>query len=321
MANSLNLPITSISRASAASAKLEPDHGATYSSTIPAPSDGRKAYERMLPFILPLAGGVVSPILLDSMSMVVAVLKTIPRIAAMRASIVALDGMDPRSVDDLEDCAHALVYANAQYQTTTRPAERLVEVNERAVQLRAELYPAVMLLVNRGDIDRRELEHYSGTKGYKVVATDLSLLAEVLRNEWSKFQNKSPVTPADVEEASRLGLEIAGMVAKREATPVQTAEAAQMRLLTYNLLLLRYQDVRAAVAFVRRRAGDADLIAPSIFVGRNKKTQDAEVDAEPADTAADASAPARPIDAVVANDVRVKQAAAPGFPGEDPFER
>lgn len=239
----------------------------------PAPSAEMLAYERMKPAMLALAASKdLTPIAMDTTSMVVAVLKSLPRLGPMRDAIVGLPDVDARSIDELEASAHALVWANVQYQMATRPPERLAAVYERANELRSQLHPAVMLLVNRGLVDGRELAGYTGMKGYKLVAADLALLAGVLRKEWAKLHQKTPVTPDEVQEASRLGLEILAMVAERAGSPVVVAEANRMRAAAYNLLLQRYREVRAAVQFLRRREDDADELAPSLFAGRGHKS-------------------------------------------------
>ena len=55
----------------------------------------------------------------------------------------------------------------------------------------------------------------------------------------------------------------------REQMPELQAAAARDRQAAYSLFIEAYDEVRAAIAYVRRREDDVDTIMPSLYAGRN----------------------------------------------------
>lgn len=267
-------------------------------STGHAPEPGAEgaAFERMRPFIDARASMVLVPIRIDAASVALGVLKALPAIRALRAEVVALPGFDARNLDDLEDCAWAHLFANDQYKRATRPAEPLVQAMARAAEVRESLHAAAVFHASRGDIDAHELDKYSGLMGYKLAADDLGLLYGIFHDALPRLANKTPVTRAEVDEAGRLRQQLMSLLAVREGSPERLAEATRLRLHTYNLLLARYEEVRAAIGFIRRAEGDADILAPSLFAGRGGKPHHDAEDEEPkAENAAPDNASGAPV--------------------------
>jgi hypothetical protein len=55
----------------------------------------------------------------------------------------------------------------------------------------------------------------------------------------------------------------------REQMPELQAAAARDRQAAYSLFIEAYDEVRAAIAYVRRKEDDVDNIMPSLYAGRN----------------------------------------------------
>ena len=78
-------------------------------------------------------------------------------------------------------------------------------------------------------------------------------------------------------------------VGEREQAPVIAAEAVRDRHGAFTLFINAYDEVRAAITYIRRKQGDAESIAPSLYAGRTvskKKPADDNNDNPPAPTPA-----------------------------------
>jgi hypothetical protein len=67
----------------------------------------------------------------------------------------------------------------------------------------------------------------------------------------------------------------------REQQPDITAQAVRDRQAAFTTFMSTYDEICAAVSYVRRRHGDAETIAPSLYLGRtSKKKPDDAADAK-----------------------------------------
>ncbi len=70
------------------------------------------------------------------------------------------------------------------------------------------------------------------------------------------------------------------VVAEREAAENQGSELQLLRAKVFTMLVKAYDQVRRALAYLRHEEGDADEIAPSLFItkrGRAKEEKDENV--------------------------------------------
>jgi hypothetical protein len=81
---------------------------------------------------------------------------------------------------------------------------------------------------------------------------------------------------ATLDEAQAAAEELSVAVGARERAPEVAAQAVRDRQVAFTLFMNSYDEICAAVGFVRRKQGDADTIAPSLYVGRSSKKKPAE---------------------------------------------
>jgi len=73
------------------------------------------------------------------------------------------------------------------------------------------------------------------------------------------------VTKKDLQVASRIARDMVRVFEARECAPPGLVAALDLRRRAFTLLLFAYDEARVAITYVRRREGDAELIAPSLY--------------------------------------------------------
>jgi hypothetical protein len=104
----------------------------------------------------------------------------------------------------------------------------------------------------------------------------------------------------DASRADRsrlLALRLTRLIGLKEQGPALLAAATELRTRAFALVLRTYEETRLAVAYLRRREGDADSIAPSLYSGKARRRSTEEpvpvpVPAAPAPASVPVPAPA-----------------------------
>ena len=281
-----------------------------------------EAMARIAPDVAAVSREQLTQVNLDLQEATGTILGVMPEVIALRDQIIKeLPKFDITYIDKLEDYTLALRYAHAAFQTATQPPDDLAELSEEAAKLRAQLLADATALSLRDLLDGRKLESLKGAKGIKNIAQDLQMLSQIFQENWAKIQGKSGTIAEDLQTASRIATRLTRIVGVREQSPAQTEAVTEQRLRVFALTMRAYDEVRAAVAFVRRREGDAEEITPNLYTGRGRSR------AAPATPTKDEpQKPAQPVDHIQAlptvtpEAVAAAVAAQKGGPGsKDPF--
>lgn len=251
-----------------------------------------EAYERVKDELAALTPETLVKVNLEVQIAVSTILGALPEIKELRERMVKeLPAFDVASFDKLEDYTLALAFAQAKFQFATEPADGELEVvSTEAARLREKLLANAQALALSGLFDRHSLEQLKGANGYKNVAQDLQALSTALRANWANIQGKSPLQAEDVQAASRIALRLTRIVGLREQGPALLAAAMDLRMRAFTRVFQTYEDARSAVEYLRRREGDADSIAPSLYAGKGRRRSNDEPVTETA--AAPATVPA-----------------------------
>jgi hypothetical protein len=230
---------------------------------------------------------------LDIASAVSTVFGLLPKLRAHRDDITdTLIGFNLEQFDRLEDYAMALSHSNTQHFIATQPPDELQEVRDEGVEVRKRLLADVNTLIGRGYLNAASIKDLKGPVGYKNIATDLQILAAVLKDNWSTIQGKCAVQPSELNRVLKLAARILRVVGLREQRPATIAAAADIRMRAFTQFIRAYDNARRAIIYLRWHECDADEIAPSLYAGRSnsrKKTVDAaKKDAMPAPATGDA---------------------------------
>jgi len=256
------------------------------------------------------------------------ILGVMPEVLALRERIAKeLPAFDISHVDKLEDYALALRFAHAAYQTATLPPDALAELSDEATRLRTRLLADATALSLHELIDPRKLESMKGAAGVGNIAQDLQMLSQILQENWAKIQGKSATSAEDLQAASRIATRLTRIIGVREQSPAQQAAVIEQRQRVWTLTIRAYDEVRAAIAFVRRREGDAESITPNLYTGKGRVRSSAKTDQKSTDPkATDPKSTTPSVDsiqvlpAVTPAAVAAATAAQKGGPGsKDPF--
>lgn len=241
-----------------------------------------ESYNRVLPELQALSSDELASINLEVNTAVSTILGAMPEIRAQRDNVAKqLPDHDVTQFDKVEDYAMALSYANTQYCIATQPPDDLQALLAEGIGIRETLCADLATLIRRGFISEESLKDLKGPNGYKNVANDLQITASLLKNNWSQIEGKCAVQQTEIEHALKLAAHILRVVGLREQSPVTVAAAADMRVRAFTLFTRAYDNVRRAIIYLRWHEGDADSIAPSLYVGRSNGKKKPATDDKP----------------------------------------
>ena len=234
---------------------------------------------------------------LNVIDAVVTVLGLLPKLRVLRDRLLqALPEFDPESLDRLELYASALAHADLLCRQTPESSKPLQRVAAEAVRVRNLLRADAVPLAARGLIDTDALKAHDGTNGYKVLDFDLQILVQILQQDWERIRGRCAVTKAELTHATNLALDILNLL----GSPHEITAARQIRARAFKLFIEAYDEVRRAIVWLRWKNGDADKLAPSLYIKRGKARAKKEAKAAQVAALEATNAPAAPAAALVA---------------------
>jgi hypothetical protein len=255
----------------------------------------RQAFESHLDEIRALPDTEFVPITIDIQSSVATVLGALKEIRPLRSELVHhLPTFDMAVFDNLESRTLALGHAQTNYQTATEPPASIEAQADTAAKFRDVLVHDVNTLILRGALESNVLKELRGANGYKNTAFDLFALSNVYKKHWNRVESMTAIKLSELDQAENLADQWVTAVGEREQAPAIAAQAIRDRLAAFTLFWRTYEEVRAAIGFLRRKQGDADSIAPSLYLGRNNKKKAEPATTEAADAPPTADAPDAP---------------------------
>lgn len=170
-----------------------------------------------------------------------------------------------KEIERLRDRALALLFAHLRW--APRGAKALEAELEEARVLREQLLAAADAHVKFEHIDADSVDAIREGSGHLDRANDLIALAALFEANWDALKGHTMVTVAQLERASLLGTQL---VIELGAKVLGTGGAkhrlklANRRHRAFTLFMNDYEEIRAAVAYVRRQEKDGDAFAPSL---------------------------------------------------------
>lgn len=235
------------------------------------------AYDRVLPEIKALPAKRVRTVNLDVPRTVSRVLGALPRILALRDDIEEKTrDNDFLALQKIETYAYAAQEAYVRSLSAGKTPDELRALGEEGDSLRALLRGDTATLVRRGQLDASQIVACQGQPGYKTIATDLGLIAEVMLANWDRINCKTCVSEAELHRAKAIADALLAFVGARELTPEARDAAVDIRDRSFTLLVDSYEPARRVVTYVRWYEGDADQIAPSLYGGRHRAAKNHE---------------------------------------------
>jgi len=222
-----------------------------------------------------------------------------PRILEYRAVIVReLPGFPIATLDKLPDYALGAFYAHAAAAPAPVDAS-LSSLMDEASTLRERMLVSANAMVHFGVLDAARVAGIRSGSGQIDTAKDLVACAAMFKESWPSLEGKQPVTREEVERAGKLGTElmlVLGPKAVRAQVgePAAVAADADRRARAFTLFVNAYEACRRAIAYLRWNEGDADLIAPSLFVRRRRPAPAQGGEADPGAAPPPPAPPAAP---------------------------
>jgi len=220
---------------------------------------------------------LVKRINVDIPTAVATVLGALGAITSLRARIVAaLPEMDIRSVDDLGTLSYATLYAHISHTVTTADeSQGLAALMEVAAPLRKRLASDAAAAAARKLVDAEALTDIPTGGGRLDTARALLALGVVFRSAWSRVKGRTGVVETELDEAAQLGVAILTALGT-EGNP-SAAEGKlpieELRLRSYSLLYLAYDECRRALSYLRWHEDDANDFAPSLTGPRGPRAK------------------------------------------------
>lgn len=229
----------------------------------------RAAFARLAEKIRADTSEELAPVNLDVMSAVRTTEGVLPKIARQKEAISKqLPGFDIHLFDELEERALALGHAQTVYENAQVPAPILPSLYDEACSTYEVALAEATTLTKRKLLPEQTLTQLKGGNGYRNLVDDMFALSEALKSNWAKVSAKTSITLDELNHMEGLADQMNQALGIREQMPELQASAARDRQSAYTLFVQAYGEVRAAIAYVRRKEDDIDSIMPSLFAGR-----------------------------------------------------
>lgn len=230
------------------------------------------SYERVKADLAALAIEELAQVNLDIQLGARTILGALPELRALRDRLVKeLPSFDIAAFDKLEDYTQALKFAQSGFLLATQPPDDLEQLLADGAKMKERLVADIKSLSLYGLFDSNVLSQLRGGNGLDNLAVDLDLLSQAMTANWAKIEGKALTPLSDVQTASRIGLRLTRIAGLRDQGPARLAAATELRMRAFTTVVNTYEEVRHAVGYLRRREGDADSIAPSLYPGKSRR--------------------------------------------------
>jgi len=273
-------------------ATTDPSIPSNPSPSVPSLQPYAQAFERVKPEVDALRPDDLLRITVDLARASTRAVAVVPRMMAHRETIVRdLPSFDIAKLDKLRDYADAVFFVEVDGPSSPiDPA--LQPLLEEATPLRDRMLNFAEAFAKDGMLDADRVAQIRSGTGYLDTVKDLGSLAEMYRKAWSQLQGKCPITAAEVDRAGALSHQLREAVAEKglrtDLGERTIGVDADRRARVFTLFVKAYEKCRAAIHYIRSEHGDAESIAPTVFV-RSRKS--AKTTAEAEDTLVPGAAP------------------------------
>ena len=272
----------------------------------PAIPSGQAAIDAIQELIDALADDQVGIYNLDAAYASTILSAAIARIEAYYPALEKLPDFDMASIQRLRLLVAALLHSNGLVLSHSPETSNFDALAIEARALRESLLIAATALVDDKLVSEQTVEDIRAGHGVYDLINDLTALRAMME----QHRDASTVRAERMQRTIELIEELPRRYAQHLGKDPALAPLLTQRKKIAALIIHAYGEAQAGLSFVRRRHGDANEIAPSIYVprGLGKKGGDKGENTDP--TAKPAPAPA-PVPAKPAN---------PLLPSDNPFD-
>lgn len=272
-------------------------------ATIPS---GQAAIDAIQGLIDVLADDQIGIYNLDAAYASTVLSAAIARIEAYYPALEKLPDFDLASVQRLRLLVAALLHSNGLVLAHSPETSNFDALAIEARALRESLLIAATALVDDKLVTAKTVEDIRAGQGVYDLINDLTALRAMME----QHREASTVRAERMQRTIELIEELPRRYAQHLGKAPELAPLLAQRKKIASLVIAAYSEAQAGITFVRRREGDANEIAPSIYVPRGAAKKSEEKLEPVAPVAKPAPAPA-PVPAKPAN---------PLLPSDNPFD-
>ncbi len=223
----------------------------------------------------------LTPINLDVMNLVTTVTGACHNILALREQLAQLPGFDVAKLDRLPTLAYALGFTHTRYFGALTPVGPVSALAATVARYRDLFVHGIVGLQQRELIPADAMRDFVGGKAFKVAAFETVAAANMLREQPPEVFALAGVTAEELTLGCGFAGELTEQLGVREQVPAGVSSVARERQQAYTLVLRDYDQARRAVTYLRWSQGDADAIAPSLYAGRSRRSEQPEPQPSP----------------------------------------
>lgn len=206
------------------------------------------------------------------------------RMAPLRERMAReLPSLDLASIDKLADYAGALAYTHARLTRPETVSSQVPAMYEEALSFRETVLAVGKVLAKLQLLDASLVDKAGANVGYRNVGYELFALCDNMLARYDSLAGRCALTREQLVRGRSLANQLLDAAAVRERSSAAKLAGTLERQRAYYLFARAYGEARRAITFLRWNEGDADEIAPSLYVNRNRGRK--------ADDTADASVP------------------------------
>jgi hypothetical protein len=235
------------------------------------------AYKRLKPKLTAIPIERAVRIVFDVGLVVQTTLGVLPELEKLRPEIEQeCPRLSTTLIPDLREAAYALAHLEA-LRRGSKGQPLGATVNDAVTRIRSArdvLLADVQPLVARGLLDEKALLLTPGNSP-RNIAFDVLRLVNYLDENWATLAGKTLTTEQDLDAARVQARDLITSLGVRDnAESEEELSVTRQRAMT--LLMDIYEELRWAVRYTRRRAEDGDLIMPSLYSLRSRRSGGSE---------------------------------------------
>ncbi len=244
--------------------------------TKPLDHEPREAFVRMRPSIVGLDPARIIGVNVDVNQACGTALAAYPHYIVFRDIASRIPGFDVSPFDTISDYAQATLFAQGEVDGTVTPSAELPILAAEGADLREEIRLGLMAAA-ASKVLREPLPVVNTGNGYREISAGLMAVCSVAEHNAVDLGGKVAFSWEKVRRGQEIAVILAESVSARDRNPAVVAAAVDVRNRSFTLFARAYAQIRRLVEFLRFDEGDADDIAPSIYLRfSTKKAADAK---------------------------------------------
>ncbi|HEU4410909.1 MAG TPA: hypothetical protein VFS43_36995 [Polyangiaceae bacterium] len=241
--------------------------------------EAAEAYARARPDLDALRPEEVGRITANIAVVLSIVLGALVHLEALMPIIATLPLLDLATLRKLRDYVYTLYYVDLMALLAAEGAADVPTLLAEATPMRERMLSVAEGMAKYGLVDAERVAAIRSGLGHLDTARDLGALAELFGGLPPEHQARLPVPAAEVDRAAELSLQLLAALGRRHVGSDGAGLPTRYdddKARAFRLVVRTYDLGRRAVSYVRWHEGDADLLVPSLFSGKRRRSPAAD---------------------------------------------